>query len=78
VNELTSLYPFDVRPDEETGIWCMTIKPSLEKTKLWRTVPIHSHVLEQVFLDYVEKRRRLGKPLFDDPVCLSNQIRAYW
>jgi integrase len=67
VNELTSLYPADVKPDEETDIRCMIIKPSLEKTAQWRTVPIHSHVIEQGFLDYVEKRRRKGMPLFYDP-----------
>jgi hypothetical protein len=31
VNELTSLYPADIAPDKETNIWCMVIKPSLEK-----------------------------------------------
>jgi integrase len=67
VNELTSLYPADVAPDEETEIWCMIIKPSLEKTAKWRTVPIHSHVVEQGFLDYVERRRRAQLPLFYDP-----------
>jgi len=67
VNELTSLYPVDVAPDAETGIQCITIKPSLEKTVQWRTVPIHSHVIEQGFLDYVEKRRRKNMPLFYDP-----------
>jgi hypothetical protein len=67
VNELTSLYPADVKPDEETDIWCLIIKPSLEKTKSCRTVPIHSHVIEQGFLDYVEKRRRKKMPLFYDP-----------
>jgi hypothetical protein len=67
VNELTSIYPGDVMPDEETGIWCVVIKPSLEKTSKWRTVPIHSHVIEQGFLDYVEKRRRAKLPLFYDP-----------
>jgi hypothetical protein len=67
VNELTSLYPADVAPDKETKIWCMTIKPSLEKTANWRTVPIHSHVIQQGFLKYVEKRRRAKLPLFYDP-----------
>jgi hypothetical protein len=67
VNELTSLYPADVAPDKETGIWCFVIKPSLEKTAKWRKVPIHSHVIEQGFLDYVEKRRRAKLPLFYDP-----------
>jgi integrase len=70
VNELTSLHPDDIRP-YGNGVWCMIIKPSLEKTAQWRTVPIHSHVIEQKFgqqfLDYVEERRRLKKPLFYDP-----------
>ena len=70
VNELTSLYPDDIR-QYGYGIWCMIIKPSLEKTAQWRKVPIHSHVIEQAFgqkfLDYVEERRKLNKPLFYDP-----------
>jgi site-specific recombinase XerD len=70
VNELTSLYPADIKP-YAGGIWCMIIKPSLEKTAQWRSVPIHSHVIEQKFdqkfLDYVEERRKLKKPLFYDP-----------
>lgn len=70
VNEITSLYPGDVRQDPTSGKWCMMIKPPLEKTSQWREVPIHSHVLEQqdgAFLAYVEERRKLGKPLFYDP-----------
>ena len=27
VNEITSLPPSDVRPDEETGIWCIYLRP---------------------------------------------------
>jgi hypothetical protein len=30
-------------------------------------VPIHSHVIEQGFLDYVAEREKLNKPLFYDP-----------
>lgn len=67
VNEITSLHPADVQADKLSGIWCMVIKPSLEKTSQWRTVPIHSHLIEQGFLKYVEERSRLGKPLFYDP-----------
>ena len=70
INELTSLYPADIKP-YPGGIWCMIIKPSLEKTAQWRSVPIHSHVIKQdfgqKFLDYVEERRKLKKPLFYDP-----------
>jgi hypothetical protein len=66
VNELTSLYPDDISPGPKK-IWCMVIKPSLEKTAQWRVVPIHSHVIDQGFRAYVEERRKLNKPLFYDP-----------
>ncbi|OSJ32167.1 hypothetical protein BSZ19_20240 [Bradyrhizobium japonicum] len=66
VNELTSLYPGDITRGPGR-IWCMSIEPSLEKTAQWRVVPIHSHVIAQGFLDYVEERRKLNKPLFYDP-----------
>ncbi|MGY4464672.1 hypothetical protein ACVWWK_000354 [Bradyrhizobium sp. LB9.1b] len=66
-NELTSLHPYDIT-EHGHGIRCMVIKPSLEKTEQWRVVPIHSHILEQPgFLEYVEERRKLNKPLFYDP-----------
>lgn len=69
INELTSLHPDDIQP-RGYGIWCMMIKPSLEKTAKWRPVPIHSHVIDQnfgqKFLDYVEDRRKLNKHLFYD------------
>jgi integrase len=65
VNELTSLHPDDIPPGK--GVPCMVIKPTLEKTAQWRVVPIHSHVIKQRFMDYVEERRKLGKPLFYDP-----------
>jgi hypothetical protein len=62
-----SFYPRDVTRDPASKVWCMVIKPSLEKTSQRRTVPIHSHVIAQGFLDYVEERRKTGKPLFYDP-----------
>jgi integrase len=67
VNELTGLDPSDISPGPD-GIWCMVIKPSLEKTEQWRVVPIHSHIIKQGFPKYVEERERLNKPLFYDPV----------
>lgn len=67
VNEITSLYPRDITQDPVSGMWCMIIKPSLEKTVQWRTVPIHSHVIEQGFLSHVESQRAKGLPLFYDP-----------
>lgn len=71
VNELTSLRPEDIAP-YGIDLWAMQIKPSLEKTKTWRVVPIHSHIIEQGcegqrFLDYVATRAKLKKPLFYDP-----------
>jgi len=45
----------------------MVIRPSLEKTAQWRVVPIHSHVIAQDFLEYVDERRKLNKPLFYEP-----------
>lgn len=71
VNELTSLRPEDIAP-YGIKLWAMKIKPSLEKTKTWRVVPIHSHIIEQGdegerFLDYVAARAKLNKPLFYDP-----------
>jgi hypothetical protein len=66
VNELTSLYPDDISTGTK-NIHCMIIKPSLEKTAMWRVVPIHSHVIDQGFLDYVKQRKKLNKPLFYDP-----------
>lgn len=32
-----------------------------------RVVPVHSHLIDQGFLDFVEKRRSLKLPLFYDP-----------
>lgn len=58
--------PHDIQLSS-SEIWCMVIKPSLEKTANWRVVPIHSHVITQEFLKYVEKRKKLGKPLFYEP-----------
>jgi hypothetical protein len=49
------LHPDDIAA--VTKIWCMVIKPSLEKTAQWRVVPIHSHVIEQGFLAYVQDAR---------------------
>jgi hypothetical protein len=46
----------------------MVIEPSLEKTEQWCVVPIHSHIIKQGgFLEYLEQREKLNKPLFYDP-----------
>ncbi len=65
VSEITSLLPDDVV--QKDGVWCIVIKPELEKTEKHRTVPIHGHILEQGFLGYVEERRLKKLPLFFDP-----------
>jgi hypothetical protein len=67
VNELTSLYPKDVFQDKASRIWCLAIEPNLEKTAQLRVVPIRGHVIDQGFLDYRDRREKLGKPLFYDP-----------
>ncbi|WP_156464061.1 DUF6538 domain-containing protein [Devosia sp. Leaf420] len=49
--------------------WCMLITPEDGSTKNneARTIPIHSHIIEQGFLNYVKKRQKLDKPLFYEP-----------
>lgn len=42
-------------------------RPELTKGKGLRRVPAHEHLVEQGFLNYVEERRRIDKPLFYDP-----------
>jgi integrase len=46
---------------------CIILRPIITKGDEPRTVPLHDHLLEQDLLDYVEDRRKLGKPLFYDP-----------
>jgi integrase len=49
------------------GHWCFVPRPELTKGKRLRRVPVHEHLVEQGFLNYVEERRRIDKPLFYDP-----------
>jgi integrase len=49
------------------GFWCLVLRRDLTKMATERRVPIHQHIIEQGFLDYVEQRRKLGKPLFYEP-----------
>lgn len=65
VNEITSLLPSDI--DVVDGIECILIRPEVEKTEKPRKVPLHPHLLEQPFLEYVDERRKAGLPLFFDP-----------
>ena len=66
VNEITSLLPSDVQ--QIVGHWCFVLRPEITKGKRLRRVPVHKHLLDQKFMIYVEERRKLGKPLFYDPV----------
>jgi integrase len=65
VNEITSLLPSDVQ--QIMGHWCFVLRPELTKGKRLRRVPVHKHLLEQGLLEYVEERRKTGKPLFYEP-----------
>src|SRR6202048_2054100 len=38
-----------------------------QQAKRLRRVPIHKHLIDQGFLQYVEQRRKIGKPLFYEP-----------
>ncbi len=67
VNEITSLLPSDIRQEEETRIWCIYIRPEMTKGAYERVIPIHSHLIDQRLLDYVEERRTAGLPLFYNP-----------
>lgn len=67
VNEITSLLPSDIRPDPETGIVCFYLRPEVTKGAYERIIPVHSHLEEQKFFDYVDKRQKAGLPLFYDP-----------
>ncbi|MET4091015.1 DUF6538 domain-containing protein [Bradyrhizobium sp. S3.5.5] len=67
VNEITSLWPADIRPDEETGIVCFYLRPEMTKGAYERVIPVHSHLEEQQFFAFIEKRRKAGLPLFYDP-----------
>jgi integrase len=66
VNEITSLNPDDIA--EVEGILCFRLPKERTKSRKKRNVPVHSHLIEEGFLAYVEMRKKLRKPLFYDPV----------
>ncbi|MBC2665684.1 tyrosine-type recombinase/integrase [Novosphingobium flavum] len=65
VNEITQLRKQDVFQDE--GVWVMRITPDAGtvKTRTFRNVPLHSHLQEQGFLDFVAAHP--DGPLFYNP-----------
>ncbi|WP_407155085.1 recombinase XerD [Bradyrhizobium sp. STM 3557] len=64
IGELVQLRKQDVL--QEGGIWCLRITPEAGtvKTDQARVVPIHQHLIDQGFLDFVRARR--DGPLFAD------------
>lgn len=70
VNEVTQLSAGDIYAEplpNGSSVWVMRITPDAGSVKndTYRVVPLHPHVIEQGFLDYVTTMR--GKPLFYDP-----------
>src|SRR5262249_52446733 len=67
VNEITQARASDITNNNPKRIWVLRIDPDAGtvKTGDYRDVPIHPHVIEQGFLEYV--KRRSGRPLFYDP-----------
>ncbi|WP_426437196.1 hypothetical protein [Bradyrhizobium genosp. P] len=63
VNEITPLTGRDfVRRD---GIWMIRVRAENNKTRKFREVPLHTHLIEQGLLDYVKSRG--ARALFYDP-----------
>jgi integrase len=63
VNEITPLLARDfVRRD---GIWMIRIRAENVKTRAFREVPLHGHLIEDGLVDYAKSRG--GLPLFYDP-----------
>jgi integrase len=63
INELTPLTAADfVKRD---GIWMIRIRGASAKTRTYRKVPLHGHLIEQGLLDYAKSRGK--RPLFYDP-----------
>jgi integrase len=66
LNEISSLTPDDIKKDDYTGIWYLSITDEEESKKLKtsaakRIVPVHSHLLNLDFLKFVDKSRKIGK-----------------
>ena len=64
VGEITQLRRKDVRHEGGIPVFRITPEAGTVKTKRFRDVPIHPHLVEMGFLDYVDTRTG---PLFYDP-----------
>jgi integrase len=63
VNEITPLVGSDfVKRD---GIWMIRVRGANNKTRAYRAVPLHGHLIDQGLLDYAKSRG--ARPLFYDP-----------
>ena len=63
LNEITPLSGRDFFQRE--GIWMIRIRAETAKTRKFRKVPLHSHLIEQGLLTYAKARG--ARPLFYDP-----------
>ncbi|GMG86974.1 site-specific integrase [Biformimicrobium ophioploci] len=63
LNEIVQLHLVDVR--EEDGIWCFDISPNdtdkRTKNGKARLVPVHKHLIDLGFLEYIEEGKRQHK-----------------
>lgn len=63
VNEITPITAMNF--GRERGIWKLRITATHTKTKEYRDVPVHDHLVEQGLIEYMKSRG--SKPLFYDP-----------
>lgn len=63
INELTPLTAADFL--KRDGIWIIRIRGANSKTRTYREVPLHGHLIEQGLLDYAKSRGK--RQLFYDP-----------
>lgn len=65
VNEITQLRKADIITSEGVTFMRITPEAGRVKSKVYRLVPLHSHLIAQGFLDFVKSRQE--GPLFFDP-----------
>lgn len=75
VNEMTQLRGCDVRLEGHVWALRITREAGSVKTGRWRDVPLHPHLVEQGFPDFV--RANEGGPLFYDPARGRNGQAAH-
>lgn len=77
IGQLTAGNVIKETAPDGTAIWCMRFTPEdgSIKTDEARIVPIHPHVIEQGFLDYV--KTRTGMPLFYNPALARGSKQGH-